>query len=189
MVSLSHCNLKVSCLPLFSSYLFVFINICVFENYPAFESQLIQETSVYICFFIMVREFTFKENLTPALLPIRYLPISTEFSRFCRGQKPGISRFHESGDWNPITASIGGAEFYLKEPLVYIERRDIQFSTPDNHENVFIELIFPNKKNIVGCIYHRPSRDLSIEEFNNDIMNPMLEVVSSENKTCALHCH
>ena len=39
---------------------------------------------------------------------------------------------------------------------------------------------------IIGCIYRHPSSSLSIHDFNNDVMEPMLEKISFENKTCSL---
>ena len=45
----------------------------------------------------------------------------------------------------------------------------------------------PKKKNmIIGCIYRHPSSTLSIQDFNSDIMEPMLEKISLENKMCSL---
>ena len=48
--------------------------------------------------------------------------------------------------FDPITTSHGGAGLYIKNSFVFIERRDLQFNSPGNHESLFIEIIFPNKK-------------------------------------------
>ena len=89
--------------------------------------------------------------------------------------------------FEPISTTHDGAGLYIKESLVYIERKDLQFNSPGNHESVFIEIIIPNKKNmIVGCIYRHPSSALSIQNFNQDIMKPLLTRITSENKLCSL---
>ena len=89
--------------------------------------------------------------------------------------------------FNPITTSHGGAGLYIKESLVYVERKDLQFNSTGNHESVFIELIIPNKKNmIIGCIYRHPSSSISIEQFSSEIIDSMLDKITSENKTCIL---
>ena len=52
---------------------------------------------------------------------------------------------------------------------------------------MFIEIVFPNKKKlIIGCIYRHPSSSISIEEFTNVHLNPILQKISLENKQCAL---
>ena len=45
----------------------------------------------------------------------------------------------------------------------------------------FIEIIQTDDKNIiVGCMYRHPS--MSVDEFNNDYLTPLLDKASSENK-------
>jgi len=39
---------------------------------------------------------------------------------------------------------------------------------------------------IIGCIYRHPTSNLTIQEFNNVIMEPLLEKITSENKNSAL---
>ena len=52
---------------------------------------------------------------------------------------------------------------------------------------MFIEIIFPNKKNlIVGCIYRHPSSKISIQCFANDQLDPVLQKISLEKKQCVL---
>ena len=51
--------------------------------------------------------------------------------------------------------------------------------------NTFIEVIEPSGKNkIFGCIYKHPN--VSIEEFNDDFISPLLEKLSQENKDTML---
>ena len=39
---------------------------------------------------------------------------------------------------------------------------------------------------IISCIYRHPSSSLSIQTFNEDIFDPLLNKIASEDKTCAL---
>ena len=48
--------------------------------------------------------------------------------------------------FDPITTTHGGAGLYIKESLVFVERKDLQFNSPGNHESIFVEIIIPNKK-------------------------------------------
>ena len=58
---------------------------------------------------------------------------------------------------------------------------------PTDFESSFIEIIIPNKKNIVaGCIYRHPSSSISIEEFTKKYLDPILQKLSIENKMCTL---
>ena len=51
---------------------------------------------------------------------------------------------------------------------------------------LFIEIIFPNKKNmIIGCIYRHPTSTLSLQKFNEEIFDPLLDKIT-KGKTCAL---
>ena len=44
-----------------------------------------------------------------------------------------------------------------------------------------------NKKNlIVGCIYRHPSNKITLEDITNNYLDPILSIISAENKTCAL---
>ena len=45
--------------------------------------------------------------------------------------------------FDPITTTHGGAGLYIKNSLVFIERRDLQFNSSGNHESVFIEILIP----------------------------------------------
>ena len=89
--------------------------------------------------------------------------------------------------FEPTETSFGGTGFYLKDNLDYILRKDLQFNSPGNFESMFIEIQFPQKKNlIVGCIYRHPSSSISISNFSNIYLEPILQKISSENKQCVL---
>ena len=80
--------------------------------------------------------------------------------------------------------SHGGTGFYIKNSIVFNRRDDLKFYSPGDFESTFIEIIFPNKKNmIIGCIYRHPSSNISIQK---EIFEPVLDKIASEEKTCAL---
>ena len=83
--------------------------------------------------------------------------------------------------------SHGGTGFYIRNAVVYNKRDDLKFYSSGDFESTFIEIKFPNKKNmIIGCIYHHPSSSISILKFNKDAPEPVLDKSGSEEKTCAL---
>ena len=42
-------------------------------------------------------------------------------------------------------------------------------NSPSNFESTFIEIVFPDRKNlIVGCVYRHPSSKMSIKDFSSD---------------------
>ena len=61
----------------------------------------------------------------------------------------GYYPFH----YQPTNTTHGGAGFYIKKSLVFNKRDDLSFNSTGDFETCFIEIIIPNKKNvIVGCI-------------------------------------
>ena len=83
--------------------------------------------------------------------------------------------------------NCGGTGLYIKDSIVFNKRDDLKFSSSGDFESSFVEIILPSKKNlIVGCIYRHPSSNISINQFNNDYIEPLLEKITSENKPCAL---
>ena len=56
--------------------------------------------------------------------------------------------------FDPTETSHGGTGFYIKESLVYVKRDDLKFNSPGNYESTFIEIILPDRKNLIlGFIY------------------------------------
>ena len=54
-------------------------------------------------------------------------------------------------------------------------------------ESTFLEVSIPGKKNLIlGAIYRHPNSSLSVEDFTNDHIDPLLQNITRENKTCAL---
>ena len=89
--------------------------------------------------------------------------------------------------YEPTETTHGGTGFYIKNGVDYVKRDDLQINSPSNFESMFIELQFPKKKNlIVGCIYRHPSSILSVHDFTNTYLDPILQKISSENKQCVL---
>ena len=89
--------------------------------------------------------------------------------------------------YEPTETSHGGTGFYIKDSFVFKKRDDLNFNSKGDFESCFIELVFPDKKNVVvGCIYRHPSSQISIHQFSSDYIEPMLKKISSDNKTCIL---
>ena len=74
-----------------------------------------------------------------------------------------------------------------KSNINYTERTDLALNSSGNFESIFIEINFPERKNlIVGCIYRHPTSKISITDFNTKHINPLLQTISDENKQCVL---
>ncbi len=96
---------------------------------------------------------------------------------------PGYDDFK----FEPTETNCGGTGFYIKDNLDYIIRKDLQINSPTHYESMFIEIIFPNRKNlIIGCIYRHPSSSISIEDFMNVYLDPIMQKISLEKKQCVL---
>ena len=96
---------------------------------------------------------------------------------------PGYRDFH----FNPIVTTHGGTGFYVRDNLDFIERRDLEFCSPSHFESTFIEINFPHKKNlIIDCVYRHPTSPLSVTDFTNIHLQPILEKINLENKHFSL---
>ena len=81
--------------------------------------------------------------------------------------------------------SHGGTGFFIKNSVVCNKRDDLKFYSLGDFERTFIEIIFPNMKNIIiGCIYCHPSSNISIQKFNKDILEPVLDKIAFKDKNC-----
>ena len=88
--------------------------------------------------------------------------------------------------FEPTETTHGGTGFYIKN-TGYVERPDLKFVSPSDHESMFIEIIFPNGKNlIVGCIYRHPSSKISVTDFAEKYIDPVLDKAGLENKDCTM---
>ena len=89
--------------------------------------------------------------------------------------------------FDPTSTTHGGTGFYVKSSRVFNKRDDLKFNSPGNFESTFIELVFPDDRNmIVGCIYRHPTSEVTINQFNQDYIEPMLDQIISEDKVCAI---
>ena len=71
--------------------------------------------------------------------------------------------------------------------LDYVRRDDLKFNSTGNYESTFIEIILPNRKNLIlGCVYRHPTSTITVQQLNNDYIDPLLEKISVENKFCSL---
>ena len=89
--------------------------------------------------------------------------------------------------FDPTETACGGTGFYIKNNLDFYKRSDLQLNSPSNYESTFIEIIFPNRRNlIIGCIYRHPSSKISVKDFSNEHLEPILQKISKEKKECVL---
>ena len=85
----------------------------------------------------------------------------------------------------PTEASCGGALLYIANKFQYKTRPDLLIYKTKSLESIFIEILCQNQQNIVvGCIYKHPC--MEIDEFISDFLTPLLEKLSSENKSVFL---
>ena len=83
----------------------------------------------------------------------------------------------------------GGTGFFVKNSLAYNIRNDLKLVQPSSgeFESTFLEIVLPGKKNlIIGCIYRHPSSNLTVDQFNNDYIEPLLQKISAEDKICSI---
>ena len=89
--------------------------------------------------------------------------------------------------YDPTETTHGGTGFYISQCINYIKRNDLKFNLAGNFESTFIEITSLTRKNmIVGCIYRHPSSSISINDFNSNYIEPLLNKISSEGKLCSL---
>ena len=94
---------------------------------------------------------------------------------------PGYDEFI----FEPTGTTHGGTGFYIKSGIDYKRRDDLNLNTPSFFEAMFIEIIIPDRKNlIVGCIYRHPSE--SIRDFSTEYLEPIICKINKEKKECAL---
>ena len=88
-------------------------------------------------------------------------------------------------EFTPTESSAGGTLLYIANHLSYKSRNDLNIYKKSELESTFIEVINPQKSNIIiGSIYRHPSMDL--DDFNKNFLNKLLEKVSTEQKSVYL---
>ena len=89
---------------------------------------------------------------------------------------------YEEFKFVPTETSFGGTGFYIKSDLDYIVRDDLEINSKGNCEAMFIEVILPDRKNlVVGCVYRHGS-GIPIREFTSDYLEPIVEKIANEKK-------
>ena len=75
--------------------------------------------------------------------------------------------------------------YRLRNSISQLPDLDQSFYDSKNLESVFVEIIVPNKSNIiVGTIYRHPC--MSVNTFNSNFLKPLIHKVSCENKQTIL---
>ena len=88
-------------------------------------------------------------------------------------------------EFTPIESSAGGTLLYIANHLSYKSCNNLNIYKKSELESTFIEVINPQKSNIIiGSIYRHPSMDL--DDFNKNFLNKLLEKVSKEQKSVYL---
>ena len=97
-----------------------------------------------------------------------------------------ISGYREF-EFEPTGTTHGGVGFYIKNNLDYFIRPDLILNSPSNFETMFVEIVLPDRKNlVVGCVYRHPSSDVSVKEFSENYLEPILHKINREKKVCAI---
>jgi len=87
----------------------------------------------------------------------------------------------------PRVGQCGGSLLYVSKDMDVIHRPDLEkmLHKPENLETSFVEIPREKQKNIiVGCIYRHHS--LSVEDFTENYINPLLTKVEKEKKLVVL---
>ena len=75
----------------------------------------------------------------------------------------------------------------MKIFINFIERKDIELNSSGDFESNFVEIKFENNQNLViGCIYRHPSSKITVSEFSEEHLDPILFAITKENKHCIL---
>ena len=110
--------------------------------------------------------------------------------RIKKGQKPSNNidiQGYEEFEFESSSTACGGTGFFINKKHDYIVRDDLKLNSPGNFEAMFVEIVLPDRKNLVaGCIYRHPSSKLSVDDFNEKHIQPILHKISKEKKECAL---
>ena len=73
--------------------------------------------------------------------------------------------------------------FFIFDNSTFKQRPDLLINEPGRLESTFIELIFPNKRNLIcSCIYKHPNMKISC--FNSEYLTPLLTNVQKKEKAC-----
>ena len=76
---------------------------------------------------------------------------------------------------------------YISDSFAFKPRHDLDscFYLAKSLESIFVEIVNPNKPNIiVGVVYRHPG--MSLNSFNSDFLKPLFHKLGSENKQLIL---
>ena len=83
--------------------------------------------------------------------------------------------------FNETESSLRGTGFFISDNLTFKQCSDPLINDPARLESTFIELIFPNKRNMIcSCIYKHPR--IEIYRFNSEYLTPLLTNIQKEEK-------
>ena len=109
--------------------------------------------------------------------------IAVSESRITKNKLPpiDISIPSYSYEFCPTESNAGVTLIYMRNHLPYKTRNDLKVYKSFELESTFTEICNPKKTNIIiGSIYKHPN--MSINDFNDDYLNELLEKLSKENK-------
>ena len=87
--------------------------------------------------------------------------------------------------FNSSSSTHGGAGIFISDDLRYKVRADLDVTTEDLCESIFIEInISKNENLLLGCLYRHPNNSINV--FTEDILEPMLDKIKRENMQCIL---
>ena len=82
-------------------------------------------------------------------------------------------------EFTPNESSAGGSLLYIASHLSYKPRPDLNIYKVNQLESTFVEIINPQKSNIViGCLYKHPNMD--VLDFKNNYLNHIFDFLSKE---------
>ena len=81
-------------------------------------------------------------------------------------------------------STSGGTLIYISKILNSKIRNDIKIYKPNELESTFIEITNQEKNTLIGCIYKHPC--MSVDEFNENYLTPLLKKIALENKNIFL---
>ena len=110
--------------------------------------------------------------------------------RIKKDQKPSNNidlQGYDEFKFESSATACGGTGIYVNKKHDYVVRDDLKLNSPSDFEAMFVEIILPDRKNLViGCIYRHPSSKLPVNDFNEKFIQPILHKISKEKKECAL---
>ena len=145
------------------------LNVCSCHVMYAFQS----ESTLYSCLNV-------KELLAPSRCEIWSLSdCNWTQTRYINIDK-NINIDNYISEYTPTESSKEGTLLYIDKSRKYKLRKDFNFNKPKKIQLAFTEILRPIRKTVTDCIYKHPK--ISIKEFLNDYLQPLLIKLSFEKK-------